>query len=148
MSNVQDIADIQQLVARFANSFDCKDWDALASCLSEQVFTDYSELRGSPPETMTREKFIELRKHALQNLRTHHLVGNFEIELRKDQGEAKVSMMIYRRNVESDIFNTHCFYRFGLERSANGWRINSIVQKVFWNEGQTIFTPEFRSGRA
>src|SRR5215471_5995029 len=59
---VTEIVAIQQLVARFANSFDVKDWLALAECLAEELHTDYSDLRGTPPETMSRSRFVELRR--------------------------------------------------------------------------------------
>jgi hypothetical protein len=72
---------LQELVARFANSFDLKEWDRLGQCLADTLYTDYSELRGTPPETMSRDKFVQLRRSALQELQTHHLAGNLEIDL-------------------------------------------------------------------
>ena len=51
---MQDEQAIQQRIARFANSFDLKDWEALGACLTEQIYTDYSELRGTPPEIVSR----------------------------------------------------------------------------------------------
>jgi hypothetical protein len=32
---------LQKLVARFANSFDLKDWDGLQDCLDSSVHADY-----------------------------------------------------------------------------------------------------------
>lgn len=136
MINPHDIFSVQQLIARFANSFDRKEWEALGSCLAANLYTDYSDLRGTPPATMTREQFVESRRSALQALKTHHLAGNIEIELAADSGEAKVSMLIYRRNELGEILNTHCLYTLGVERTDNGWVIGSIVQKVFWSDGQ------------
>ncbi len=40
---------IQKVIARFANSFDLKDWAGLQACFTESIFTDYSDLRGTPP---------------------------------------------------------------------------------------------------
>jgi hypothetical protein len=128
---------IQQLVARFANSFDMKDWPALGDCLADELQTDYSDLRGTPPETMSRERFLELRRCGLNGLRTQHLPKNIEISLKQDEAEARVSMVIYRRTESGEFFNTHCQYTFGLERVAARWVIKSIVQKVIMNEGQT-----------
>lgn len=42
---------ISNLLTRFANSFDLKNWSALEACLTPQIFTDYSDLRGTPPNT-------------------------------------------------------------------------------------------------
>jgi hypothetical protein len=127
---------IERLIARFANSFDLKEWETLGSCLASTVHTDYSDLRGTPPETMSRERFVELRRVALQSLRTHHLSGNIEIQLHGTTGVAKASMVIYRRSPEEEILNTHCLYTFGVEKKNGHWAICSIVQRVFWSDGQ------------
>src|SRR5215831_18522414 len=125
-----EIVAIQQLIARFANSFDTKDWSALADCLAEELYTDYSDLRGTPAETISRSRFVALRRSALQALQTHHLCGNVEVGVAQDRAEAKVSMTIHRRAETGATFDTHCLYTFGLERIAQRWAIDSIVQKV------------------
>jgi len=136
MSDTSEIIAIQNLVARFANSFDLKDWRGLLGCLAGEIDTDYSDLRGTQPETMSREKFVELRMSALQALRTHHLAGNLEIELDGTRASARVSMIIFRRNERDETFNTHCMYSLGFVRTSTEWTISSIVQKVFINDGQ------------
>jgi len=70
-----DEGQIRQLIARFANSFDLKAWDALRKCLAESLRTDYSDLRGCKPEIVSRERFVGLRRRALDSLKTHHLTG-------------------------------------------------------------------------
>ena len=126
---------IRHLLARFANSFDRKDWPALRACLTETVYTDYSDLRGTPAESMGADHYVALREQALQHLQTHHLGGNPEIDISGDSANATLSMMIYRRNQEGQILHTHCLYQFGLINSEKQWRIAGIVQKVFWSDG-------------
>lgn len=133
----EDVYALQQLVARFANSFDLKDWARLERCLAPELHTDYSDLRGTPPERMSSSRFVELRRAALQELQTHHLAGNVEIEGSGSVGTVKASMAIYRRNAQGEVLNTHCLYTFGVARTNVTWTINSIVQKVFINNGQT-----------
>ena len=137
MPTADAIFALQQLVARFANCFDLKDWDGLGQCLSDNLYTDYSDLRGTPPETMSRDSFVALRQAALNDLQTHHLAGNAEIRLTGESAALKVSMVIYRRNASGDALNTHCLYLFGAELVDSGWVINSITQKVFINHGKT-----------
>ena len=136
MPDPNTIFALQELVARFANSFDLKEWGHLGQCLADTVYTDYSELRGTPAETMSRDKFIQLRQSALQELQTHHLVGNLEIDLTGGQANLKVSMVIYRRNQAGETLNTHCLYFLGAEQGEGGWRINSMRQKVLMSHGQ------------
>jgi len=127
--------ELQNLVARFANSFDLKEWDHLGECLADSLYTDYRDLRGTPPETMSRERFVELRRIALQDLQTHHLSGNIEIDLAGQTAQLKVSMLIYRRNDAGEALNSHCLYIFGAEHGEYGWRINSITQRVLISGG-------------
>ena len=137
MTQLEDAFRVQQLIARFANSFDAKAWEALGACLASTVYTDYSDLRGTAPETMSRERFVELRRTALEPLKTHHLAGNVEVRLEGTRGVAKASMVIHRRGSADDRFDTHCLYEFGVEKAAQGWTICSIVQKVLWSDGQS-----------
>jgi hypothetical protein len=139
--NLEDAFGVQQLIARFANSFDRKDWESLASCLAGAVYTDYSELRGTPPETMSRERFVESREVALRALKTHHLAGNVELALDGSKGVAKVSMWIQRRSPDGERFDTHCLYVFGVEKAVDGWTICSIVQSVLWSDGSEALHP-------
>ena len=67
--NIENKLDIQELIAHFANSFDVKDWSGLQACLTESLFTDYSDLRGTPPAAITAREYVRQRRESL-NLRT------------------------------------------------------------------------------
>lgn len=132
---MEDKIQIQELVAYFANSFDLKDWDGLQSCLTNSLYTDYSDLRGTPPENMTAMKYVRLRREALDHLQLHHLVSNYEIDLLDpDIATCRASMVVWRKT-DTENFTTHCVYIFQLARVDEVWKINGITQKVLWNEG-------------
>ena len=57
---MNNILAIQNLIARFTSSFDLKDWSALVGCLAPRVFTDYSDLRGTPPATLPAAEYVRL----------------------------------------------------------------------------------------
>lgn len=128
---------IQELIAKFANSFDLKDWDGLQACLTESIYTDYSDLRGTPPETITAADYVRLRREALDHLKLHHLVSNYEIDF-PDAGGAtcRASMIVWRKS-EAEEFITHCVYTFQLIKLNGDWKINGITQKVLWNDGKS-----------
>jgi hypothetical protein len=137
MNHLSSENEIYQLISHFANSFDLKEWSELENCFCESVFTDYSDLRGTPPETLSRSQFVALRKKALDPLRTHHIAGNREISVKGDQATARVSMVIFRKDAAGQVLNTHCLYLMGLVKQKAAWAINSIVQKVFWSDGNS-----------
>ncbi len=133
-----DESHVYRLISRFANCFDIKAWDDLKSCLSESIYTDYSDLRGTPPEVLTAEQFVKLRCEALQELKTHHLAGNYEIQLDGEVGTARISMAIHRRDSSGEVLNTHCLYILGVKKISGSWRIASIVQRVLWSDGNPM----------
>ena len=77
----KDILEIQKVIARFANSFDVKDWNGLETCFTESLYTDYSDLRGTPPETVSARDYVQKRIDSLDHLKLHHLVSNYEVDI-------------------------------------------------------------------
>ena len=128
---------VQRTISRFMNSFDLKNWDTMRRLLADVVRVDYSALRGEPPRTITAEEFVSARIAALQALQTHHLIANFDIEARSDSADAQASCVIHRTDPSKDgaQFTSHAYYRFGLELHGSQWKIHSITQSIFWNEG-------------
>lgn len=134
--SVNDRVFIQELIAKFANSFDLKDWNGLQSCFTESIYTDYSDLRGTPPQTVSAADYVKSRREALDHLKLHHLVSNYEIVF-SDAGGAtcRASMIVWRKS-DVEEFTSHCFYIFQLVQPNGEWRISGITQKVFWNDGK------------
>jgi 3-phenylpropionate/cinnamic acid dioxygenase small subunit len=132
---IEDILKIQRLIARFANSFDVKAWDELQACFTESLYTDYSDLRGTLPETITSKEYVKLRREALDHLKSHHLVGNYEIDfLDSSTATCRASMVVWRKSDTED-FVTHCVYVFQALYASETWKISEITQKVLWSEG-------------
>ncbi|MEY2819301.1 MAG: hypothetical protein RL275_2764 [Chloroflexota bacterium] len=133
---------IQELIAKFATSFDVKDWDGLQACFTESIYTDYSDLRGTPPQTVTSADYVKSRHESLDHLKLHHLVSNYEIDF-PDTGGAtcRASMVVWRRS-DTEEFTSHCVYIFQLVQQSGEWKISGITQKVLWNDGR----PSIHSG--
>jgi len=121
---------IQELIAHFANSFDLKDWEGLKSCFTESLYTDYSDLRGAPPETIAASEYVRLRREALDHLKLHHLVSNYEIDFPdSSNASCRASMVVWRKSDEEE-FTSHCVYIFQLTKQNVEWKISGITQKV------------------
>ena len=133
--SIEDKLAIQELIARFANSFDVKDWDGLESCFTAWLYTDYSDLRGTPPQTITAAEYVRQRSEALDHLKLHHLVSNYEVDFTDSNSAAcRASMVVWRKTDEEE-FTSHCVYIFQLMKQGSEWKISGLTQKVFWNEG-------------
>jgi len=133
--SIEDRFKIQEVLARFANSFDRKDWSGLESCFTESLYTDYSDLRGTAPETIKASEYVAARRAALDHLKLHHLVSNYEFDfLSADRATCRASMIVWRNSDEEE-FTSHCVYEFQLTKQEVNWKINAITQKILWNEG-------------
>ena len=137
MNILIDKSAIQDLINRFANCFDLKDWRRMESCLCDSLHTDYSDLRGTPPEVISNQRFVELRRTALDAMATQHLMSNHEIEVEGDVANATVSCVIFRKNAAGERLNTHCLYFFRMEKDDSTWKISAIRQKVLLSDGNT-----------
>ena len=131
----KDVLEIQKVIARFANSFDVKDWDGLEACLTESLYMDYSDLRGTPPQTVSAKDYVQKRIDSLDDLKLHHLVSNYEVDITdSNSATCRASMVVWRVSDEEE-FTSHCVYNFQLTKQDSDWKISSITQKVLWNEG-------------
>jgi len=131
----EDRLKIQEVIAHFANSFDIKDWSRLEACFTESLYTDYSDLRGTAPETVKADDYVAARREALDHLKLHHLVSNYEISfLSADRATCRASMVVWRKS-DVEEFTSHCVYEFQLTRNEADWKISGITQKILWNEG-------------
>ena len=135
--SIEDKFAVQELIACFANSFDVKDWDGLKSCFTDSLYTDYSDLRGRPAETISSGEYVRLRRESLDHLRLHHLVSNYEIDFPAAyHATCRASMVVWRK-LEEEEFTSHCVYIFQLVKQTEEWKISGITQKVLWNEGES-----------
>src|SRR4026207_1217953 len=108
--SAEDRLKIQAVVARFANSFDVKDWSGLESCFTESLYTDYSDLRGTAPESIPANEYVRLRRETLDHLKLHHLMSNYEIDFPDaEQAVCRASMVVWRKTDEEE-FTSHCVY--------------------------------------
>ena len=131
----EDTVKIQKLIAKFANSFDMKDWSGLEACFTASLYTDYSDLRGTPPETISAKEYVQQRSDSLSHLKLHHLVSNYEVDFPVTDGATcRASMVVWRKSDEEE-FISHCVYIFQLTRTWGSWKISGITQKVLWNKG-------------
>ncbi|PWB76536.1 MAG: hypothetical protein C3F07_03545, partial [Anaerolineales bacterium] len=104
-------------------------------CFTESIYTDYSDLRGTPPQTVTAREYVQKRIDSLDQLKLHHLVSNYEVDITdSNSATCRASMVVWRKSEEED-FTSHCIYIFQLTKLDDNWKISGITQKVLWNEG-------------
>ena len=140
---LEDRAAVIDVVLGFSRSLDVKDWAACRRCFTDEIETDYSDLRGELPSTVKADDFVALRRTALEKLKTLHLSANHLVTVDGDRATCVSAAVIHRFRPEDGArFDTYCAYTHSLARGASGWRIDKVKQTVYWNTGN----PDVHSG--
>lgn len=134
MSMLEDESAVRRLIARFVNALDAKAWDELGECLADSIYTDYSDSKGTPPDAISRDAFVEARRASMDSVKTHHLTGNIEVYINGTSATARVSALIFRRNEDGQVVSSHCMFLLGLQVQGERWTLCSIVLRVLWSE--------------
>ena len=145
---------VGDLLARFFQAFDEKDWPLMRACLCDEVFADYSSFRGQPAATLRAEVYVDQRRTALQALATQHNFLNLRVEVAPDtlSATARCNYIIHRFHpaVESGndrYFHSYGNYRFAFARPAAAWKICGITQHLLQNTGNRALHGAVRSER-
>jgi hypothetical protein len=133
---------INDLLARFFQAFDDKNWPMMRDCLCDEVFADYSSFRDEPPSTISADLYVEQRRTALQALNMQHNFLNLrvEVDLAGESASARCNYIIHRFHPSFDGVNHHYFhsyghYLFAFVNVGGTWKISRIVQSLVHNHG-------------
>lgn len=118
----------------------------MQECLVQTLWVDYSSLRKTEPEEISRSNYIEQRKEGLKNLKTSHLLKNFQIKkIKKDSIQCRCDFEINRFSADDpeDYFHSYGEYQFTLVIEGQ-WKIQKITQTVTENRGNRNIHGAFR----
>src|SRR5574342_769776 len=126
-----DRAAVIDVVLTLARALDVKDWAACRRCFTDEIETDYSDLRGEPPSTVKADDFVARRRAALEALKTQHLSSNHLVTVDGDRATCRSAAVIHRLRPEDGLrFDTYGAYDHALVRTAAGWKISAVKQTV------------------
>jgi hypothetical protein len=84
LQRLVDQAEIRDTILCFATSLDLKDWVQCRLCFTDEIHTDYADLRGDIPSLVSADDFVAQRRKALGHLKTQHLSTNHLITMQGD----------------------------------------------------------------
>src|SRR4249919_2318310 len=130
-SRVTHILAINDLLTRFFQAFDDKNWPMMRDCLCDEVVTDYASFRGVPPSTISRNAYVEHRRTALESLDMQHNFFNLRVEMgtKEESAAARCNYLIHRYQsspdaIVDDYFHSSGHYVFGCVRLDGAWKIS------------------------
>ncbi|MFI6409257.1 nuclear transport factor 2 family protein [Streptomyces sp. NPDC050548] len=138
---LEDRAAISDTVIRYAVAIDRADWDLYATCFTDPVHIDFSDA-GMPASDFARDAFVHFARGGLSGFTARqHLSPNHVIEFDENDPDRAVchSYMYAQHYLEGaeggDFFLMRGTYTNHMRRTAQGWRIERLVQSIGWTEG-------------
>lgn len=135
---------INDVLCRFFNSFDQRDWTSMTECLAAQVEIDYSSSGREQPSTMSGHDFVSRRRNAVDSLTKHHSFSNLLIACRPKEStvSARCNYLILRFELSQpgaisgeNYFHSCGSYEFVLSEMSGEWKISGIKQNALQSWG-------------
>lgn len=145
MLSQQEISDrfeLQDLIYRYSQIIDSKDFDALATdVFTPDAFIDYSAFGGSKGDLPTTIAFLKKAMKLFPN--TQHLNANIQLKISGDRATGR--LMCYNpqefktKAGKIDVFVCGLWYVDEYVRTARGWRIqNRVEERCYVANGSEI----------
>jgi 3-phenylpropionate/cinnamic acid dioxygenase small subunit len=137
LQEISDRLEIQDLLVRYTQAIDQKDWGLLDTCFTPDAQVDYTQtggIQGAYPEV---RKWLEMALAPFPT--TVHYVTNSRVELEGDRARARTAVfnpMVFRNPDGSPhIFRVGAYYVDELVRTRDGWRIRRRVEEQAFLDG-------------
>lgn len=138
---MSDVTDITDLVGRFAQAADRRDWTALRALLTDEVHVDYGEPDGAAGATVRSDDLIARWRGFLPGFsRTQHLIGTLVVEASGARATATAPVMathVIDAPLTPDgaaTWRVGGTYRWDLVDDGGGWRISGLALRSTWQE--------------
>jgi hypothetical protein len=138
---LEDRVLIVEQVTKYAIGVDRRDWEMFASCFTDPVYADYSEL-GSQAGTFARKDFVHSVSEILDGFTaTQHISPNHVVEFdQSDPDRAICHSYMYAQHLlegseGGDFYLLRGSYTNHMLHTPDGWRIERVIQHVGWSDG-------------
>ena len=146
MLSQQELSDrfeIQDLVFRYANLVDQRNFDALREVFTRDAHVDYSALGGSVGDLEETLAFLKAALTSELFPNTQHLNANVQVELDGDRAAGRVMcfnpMEMTMPDGTSQTYFLGLWYIDEYRRTTDGWRISRRKEEKSW----VFNTPDF-----
>ena len=135
------------VVARFFNAVDGRDWDRVASFMRTPVHIDYSSFGGGHHADRSPADVVDGWRSVLPGFdHTHHQLGNLQVVV--EGVEAAVEAYVTATHViGAEVWTVVGRYEIRLIRAEAGWRVSSLRFLFKYQTGATEL-PEAATRRA
>lgn len=123
--DMSDRLDIQDLLAKYCDAIDTRDFMALDDVFTADAIIDYTEAGGSKGTVAETKEFLTEALAKFSNMQ--HMIGLPLIRIHGDTAHVRTALynpMILNNNGKAEIFFVGMWYRDKMVRTKQGWRIS------------------------
>jgi hypothetical protein len=138
---LEDRTQISEQVIKYAMGVDRRDWAMFAGCFTDPVHADFSA-GGVPAETVARDELVARISFALNGFTaTQHISPNHVIEFDDNDPDRAVcysymfAQHLIKGSGNGEYYLLRGSYTNHMLRTADGWRIERIIQHRSWEYG-------------
>lgn len=133
----EDRVEIEDVLYRYAEALDRRDWDLLGEVFTADAVAEYSGI-GRTAEGLAQ--IVEVVSTALANVDvSHHVISNPRIELDGDSASSRCYLRAQHRTdrpqAGDPFYEVGGVYHDRLVRTEAGWRIAQRRLEVTWSQG-------------
>jgi len=140
---LEDRTQISEQVIRYAMGVDRRDWAMFAGCFTDPVYADFAS-GGIPAAIVPRAELVARVSTALNGFTTtQHISPNHVIEFDASDPDRAIchsymyAQHLLRGSANGEFYLLRGSYTNHMRRTADGWRIERIIQHRSWEEGNT-----------
>lgn len=139
MVNSNERDEIVETCVRMAWLADHRRWDRFDEVFADRVHVDYTSIGGGEAADLRREELVSSWRATLGELdATQHLTGNHLVSIDGERAECTASFQAthVRANPQGGpLWVLGGDYRFTLELTPKGWRIDAVTMTAVWADG-------------
>jgi 3-phenylpropionate/cinnamic acid dioxygenase small subunit len=129
LREIADRLEIAEVLDRYAEVIDGKEWDRLGEVFSADAVLDY-QASGGPRGSVA--EVLEWLSYVLSPFSSQHLMTNKAIRLDGDTATSRTTYFNPMRHTGDQVFFVGGNYEDRLVRTPDGWRIQERVQSTAW----------------
>jgi SnoaL-like domain len=130
---------VEDVVVRMFVATDERDWSTLEKCFTEPFVLDMTSMVGGTPASMTPKQVAQAWAEGFKPLDdVHHQIGNLRTRVNGNEAVVRCYGVAFHHRAKATGIKSRVFvgtYELTLRAAADGWRINHLVFKLKFIDG-------------
>lgn len=140
---MSDRLEIQDLLARYCDAIDARDWDVLDDVFTVDAIIDYTEAGGARGNLQETKSYLDKALKLFSGMQ--HMLGLPLIKVSGDSATSRTTLfnpMVIERERAPHVFFVGLWYRDTLIRTEAGWRIQTRHEELsYFHNVPSDFSP-------